>query len=94
MLAAVLVSATTTAIAQQPGRGGGQQPPQFASPEVNADRRVSFRIYAPQAREVRLAASDIPGIGQNSRLTKAENGVWELTLSPIDAGGVSLQLQR
>ena len=83
---AVLVAGATTAVAQQPGRGGGQQPPQFASPEVNAERRVSFRIYAPQAREVRLAASDIPGIGPNSRLTKAENGVWELTLGPIDAG--------
>jgi enterochelin esterase-like enzyme len=81
-----VVVSGTSAFAQQPGRGGGAQAPQVSSPEVGADRRVSFRIYAPQAREVRLTASDIPGLGQNSRLTRAENGVWELTFGPIDAG--------
>jgi enterochelin esterase family protein len=60
--------------------------PQVTSPDVSADRRVSFRIYAPQAREIRLTASDIPGLGQNSRLTKADNGVWELTIGPIESG--------
>ena len=82
----MLVFGATSAVAQQPGRGGGPQAPQVTSPDVGADRRVSFRIYAPQAREVRLTASDIPGIGQNSRLTKADNGVWELTFGPIESG--------
>ena len=72
-------------VAQAQGRGGAPAP-QVTSPEVNADRRVSFRIYAPQAREIRLTASDIPGLGQNTRLTKAENGVWELTTLPLDSG--------
>jgi enterochelin esterase family protein len=75
-----------TVFAQQPARGGGPQAPQVTSPEVGGDRKVSFRIYAPQARDVRLTASDIPNLGQNSRLTKADNGVWELALGPIDAG--------
>jgi enterochelin esterase family protein len=69
----------------QAGRGGSPVP-QFISPDVTADRRISFRIYAPQARDVRLNASDIPNSGQNSRLTKADNGVWELTLGPLDSG--------
>jgi enterochelin esterase family protein len=73
------------ASAQQPGRGGAQAP-QVTSPDIAADRRVSFRIYAPQAREVRLNASDIPNIGQSSGLTKTGNGVWELTLGPLDSG--------
>ena len=60
--------------------------PQVVSPEVTADRRISFRIVAPQAREIRLNASDIPGLGQNTRLTKADNGVWELTVGPLDSG--------
>ena len=72
-------------VAQAQGRGGPQAP-QVTSPEVSADRRVSFRIYAPQAREIRLTASDIPGLGQNTRLTKADNGVWELTTPALDAG--------
>ena len=72
---------------QAPATGrGGAAAPQFASPEVSTDRRVTFRVYAPQARAIRLAASDIPGIGQNSQLTRAENGVWELTLGPLDPG--------
>jgi enterochelin esterase family protein len=83
---AALVLSAATLTAQQGGRGGAQAPPQVNSPDVSADRRVSFRIYAPQAREVRLNASDIPGLGQNSALTKADNGVWELTLPSLDSG--------
>jgi enterochelin esterase-like enzyme len=71
--------------AAQQGRGGAQ-PPQVTSPEVQSDRRVTFRILAPQAQAVRLAAGDIPGVGQTTQLTKGENGVWEVTIGPIDPG--------
>ena len=84
-LGVVLVVDGTAVVAQQAGRGGAQAP-QVSSPDVGADRRITFRINAPQAREVRLSASDIPGLGQNSRLTRAENGVWKMTLGPIDSG--------
>ena len=70
------------------GRGGGRgaQAPAFVSPEVLPDRHLTFRIYAPQAQAVRLGAGDIPGVGQTTQLTKAENGVWEVTIGPIDPG--------
>ncbi len=92
------------AMAQQPaaapaaGRGRGAQGPQVISPEVGADRRVTFRILAPQAQNVRLSAGDIPGMSGGGRgapaaagpapnqLTKGENGVWSLTFGPIDPG--------
>jgi enterochelin esterase-like enzyme len=61
------------------------QTPAVTSPEVSADRRITFRIYAPQAQNVRLNGSDIPG-NRQSPLTKAENGVWEVTLGPVPAG--------
>jgi enterochelin esterase family protein len=71
----------------QAGRGGGAPAPQVVSPEVSPDRRMTFRIYAPRAEAVRLAAGDIPGMGQeNSQLTKAESGVWEITVGPVEAG--------
>jgi enterochelin esterase family protein len=71
----------------QPGRGGrGPQAPAFVSPEVQPDRHVAFRIYAPQAQSVRLTGGDIPGNGQGAALTKSENGVWEVTLGPIGPG--------
>ena len=61
-------------------------PPQFVSPEILSDQRVVFRIYAPQAREVRLSASDIPGVGRDTQLVKGGQDVWELTLGPLGAG--------
>lgn len=72
----------------QTGRGGGRgaQAPAVVSPDVMADRRLAFRIYAPQAQAIRLAAGDIPGVGQTTQLTKGENGVWEVAIGPIDPG--------
>jgi enterochelin esterase family protein len=67
-------------------RGRGQAQPAVVSPEVAADRRIAFRIFAPQAQAVRLNASDIPNLGQTATLTKAENGVWSTTVGPVDPG--------
>ena len=70
-----------------PGQGrGGPQTPQVVSPEVGADRRVTFRIYAPQADAVRVSAGDIPNLGQTGVMTKAENGVWSFTSAPVPPG--------
>jgi enterochelin esterase-like enzyme len=70
----------------QTGGGRGAQAPTVVSPEVMTDRRLAFRIYAPQAQAIRLAAGDIPGVGQTTQLTKGENGVWEVTIGPLDPG--------
>ncbi|HEV2447446.1 MAG TPA: hypothetical protein VGS58_16060, partial [Candidatus Sulfopaludibacter sp.] len=71
----------------QPGRGGrGPQAPAFASPEVQEDHHVVFRIYAPNAQAVRVAGGDIPGNGQGAAMTKGDNGVWEASLGPIQPG--------
>ena len=43
------------------GRGGqGPQAPAFTSPEVLPDKRIAFRLYAPEATSVSLRAGDIP----------------------------------
>lgn len=78
--------AAPAAAAPQPGRGGGPQAPAVVSPQVMPDRRIAFRLYAPQAQAVRLAAGDIPGVGQTTRLAKNEAGIWEVTIGPIDPG--------
>jgi enterochelin esterase-like enzyme len=83
-LAVALLCAVAAPASAQQGRGNA--PPQFVSPEVAADRKITFRLYAPNAQAVRLAAGDIPGIGQNTQLTKGDNGVWEVTVGPIDPG--------
>jgi enterochelin esterase family protein len=71
----------------QPGRGGrGPQAPQFVPAEVQPDRHITFRIYAPKAEAVRLAGGDIPGNGPGTPMTKGENNVWEVTLGPVEPG--------
>jgi len=88
---------TIAVLAQEPaapqrgqggGRGGGRGPqiPQVVSPEVSTDRKIIFRIAAPQAQSVRLTATDIPNLGQSVVLTKAENGVWSTTVGPVEPG--------
>jgi enterochelin esterase family protein len=72
--------------AAQSGRGAGQQTPTVVSPEISAERRITFRIYAPKAEAIRLVAGDIPGVGQSTQLTKGETGVWETVVGPVDPG--------
>ncbi len=83
--AAVLAALTLAAAAPaQPGRG--QRGPVVVSPEVKADRTVVFRLLAPKAEAVRLNSSDIPNDPRARALKKGDNGVWELTLGPINPG--------
>jgi enterochelin esterase-like enzyme len=81
----LLLPALASAQAPPAGRGGRGGAPQVVSPEVGPDRRLTFRIAAPQAQAVRLAASDIPDAGQGT-MTKRENGVWELAVGPVPPG--------
>jgi enterochelin esterase family protein len=61
--------------------------PAVTSPEVLADGKVVFRIYAPKAESVGLQASDIPGMTRSGpQFTKGENGVWEATIGPVEPG--------
>jgi len=88
----LILALTTPVFAQNPtppaptGRGQQQQAPQVVSPEVGPDRRVVFRIFARAAEAVTLSGGDIPGLGQNNKLTKREDGVWELTVGPLEPG--------
>src|SRR5512133_1517771 len=80
------VAFTFTVPAQTNRARLGPQGPQFTSPEVAGDCKVTFRVLAPKAEAVRLNAGDIPGNGQGTEMTKGTNGVWELTLGPIPPG--------
>jgi enterochelin esterase-like enzyme len=62
------------------------QPPTFTSPEVTPDHHIIFRVFAPKAQAVRLSSTDVFGLEPKGEMSKAENGVWELTIGPIDPG--------
>jgi enterochelin esterase-like enzyme len=74
-----LVSVSSRSPAQTPSLA-------VTSPEVTADRHVAFRIFAPKAQAVRVSSSDIFGFTPKGDMTKAENGVWEITIGPLDPG--------
>jgi enterochelin esterase family protein len=78
-----------------PGLAQQQQPPPIQSPEVQSDNRVTFRLRAPNAKEVFLAREG----AQRLPMQKDEQGVWSITTEPLEpdfygyafvADGVSL----
>ena len=95
---ALAVTCASPALAQQahinldwaPHRNTGGLVPFGAdviSPEVDDQRRVTFRVKAPQAQEVRLAAGTIAAaLGRSESawpFTKAADGTWTLTIGPL-----------
>ena len=64
-------------MAQAPPPGG----PAVRSPEVLPDGRVTFRLLAPKAAEVRLNGQWPDGT--NVAMTKDDNGVWSVTAGPL-----------
>jgi enterochelin esterase-like enzyme len=83
---------SASAAIQPPAQGrGGAQVPAVISPEVGPDRRVVFRVFAPDAQKIELRSpGDIPGVSGRGvappQLTKNAEGVWETTLGPLPAG--------
>ena len=63
------------ALAQQSTR-----PRPVLSPEVHADRQVTFRLRAPSAEEVELTGEFMDGA---RAMKKADDGVWSVTVGPI-----------
>ena len=57
----------------------------LVSTEVLPGREVVFRIYAPEAQEVTIGGDAVPW-GQKIEGVKAENGVWTLTIPPVNPG--------
>lgn len=89
---AALLSLTPLGVLAQEQRP--QRPPQFASVEVKEDRSLVLRLWAPQAKEVRLSSSDLPGanpFGRGFEMKAGEDGVWEATVPPVPAGSYRYQ---
>jgi enterochelin esterase-like enzyme len=83
----VVCELTTSALAQSAAPAAPPTPPPVVvSPEVSADRQITFRLLAPQAESVRLTGSDIPGMGQGKPMTKGDKGIWEITIGPVLPG--------
>ncbi len=58
-------------------------PPPILSPEVHQDRRVTFRLHAPNASAVALV-TDWMARGTSEPLSKGPGGVWSVTIGPLE----------
>jgi enterochelin esterase family protein len=54
--------------------------PPVISPEIHADRRVTFRLRAPRATSVTITGQFQKG---PAVLTKDESGLWSVTVGPV-----------
>jgi enterochelin esterase family protein len=57
-----------------------QTPPALVSPQVHADNRVTFRLFAPKASDARFFG-DWMVPGATEAMTKDAAGVWSVTLA-------------
>jgi enterochelin esterase family protein len=78
LVAAVLLVGGATGARQR-------ERPTFVSPEVMPDGRVTVRLWAPGATEV-LLSGDWMGPQPAPPLTRDANGVWTITVGPLEPG--------
>lgn len=77
--AGLAVLSAAMAQAPQPPRPA----PAIVSPEIHPDGRVTFRLLAPQAREVAVAGAWMSRGQSPTPMTKDDQGVWSATLGPV-----------
>ena len=75
--AVIVAVAGADALAGQAGRGGVRP---GRSPDVSADRRITFRLAAPSAQQVTVAGELD---GQPHPMTKGTDGIWTVTVGPL-----------
>jgi enterochelin esterase family protein len=59
-----------------------QGAPEIVSPEIHADKKVTIRVLAPNAREVKVSGEWLPAEGfmpGAAPMTKDDKGVWSYT---------------
>ena len=89
--------ATLLSTAQQAQKPAPPPLPQFKttpndsliSPELQADKRVTFHLYAPQAKNVRVRgewATNIAEFFKGTDLQRSDDGVWSVTVGPLAPG--------
>ncbi len=69
----------------QGGRGAAAAPAQ-PGPLILPDRRVTFRLVAPKASEVTINGDFSVKQSALAPLTKDEQGVWSITVGPLNPG--------
>jgi enterochelin esterase family protein len=74
--------------AQRGGNSWENQGNVPVSPEIHPDRTVTFRLFAPDAKEVLLVGAPVIAVmgGQPGTMVKDDRGLWSITIGPVPAG--------
>jgi enterochelin esterase-like enzyme len=60
----------------------GQRPPRIVSPEVHADRTITFRLKGPDLESAAVSAG---WLGEEpTAMVKGADGVWSVTIGPVE----------
>lgn len=57
-----------------------RMPRPILSPEITADNKITFRVFAPEAKKVTLSGDWMPGWGTQVELAKNDTGLYQLTI--------------
>lgn len=85
----LIICAFTNLSAQQVTRPSTPPRPVFRmqsviiSPELSSDNKVTFRIFAPKAKEIMLSGEWMTGFGTSEPMVKNDTGLWSLTVGPL-----------
>jgi enterochelin esterase-like enzyme len=77
--AAVLMLAVGAAAPAAQEVGARRTGTEVTSPEVSADRHVTFRLRAPEAKAVSVSGD----FGADTELRRGDDGVWSVTVGPL-----------
>jgi enterochelin esterase-like enzyme len=80
-LAVALVSVVAGYAQPDPAAANRPAAPRIQSPQINPDRTVTFRFYAPKSQEVTLNGSWEGGT--DIKMAKDKDGVWSATIGPM-----------
>lgn len=59
----------------------GRKP--IISPEFQADMKITFRLFAPDAKKVTINGNWMPGWGTQLELMRNDTGLYQLTIEPL-----------
>ena len=83
LISAILAMIGTSVFAQQSFDFSRRN---IISPEISSSNTVTFKLLAPNAKEVKVSGDWIPSEGWipgSKSLTKDENGIWSYTTEPL-----------
>ena len=62
---------------------GRQRGPEFVSPEVADDNRISFKVHSPNANSISLQGSWMCW-GETADLKKGSGDIWSIMVGPLE----------